>query len=207
MTPHIRPSAPRSQVFTPETVSVCLWRPSRHRTWLLFWRRRGPPLTPCWGRRSRTHCCCSFPPPGQAPARRCSGGTLCITEGGTRRVRLPGARAPDTTAEGPRPSERPRYATPRAGLGTTVPQRHPCRASARKGPPRPCKNYLRAWNWRRHQAQQVWVLSPFFFFCFVLFFKDIYLCIWLFWVLVAANGIFSCCMKTFFFHLFLLVGG
>lgn len=64
--------------------------------------------------------------------------------GGTRRVRLPGARAPDTTAEGPRPSERPRYATPRAGLGTTVPQRHPCRASARKGPPRPCKNYLGA---------------------------------------------------------------
>ena len=63
--------------------------------------------------------------------------------GGTRRVRLPGTRQ-QAACQGPRPNEQPRYATRRAGLGTTVPQRHPCRGSARKGPPRPCKNYLRA---------------------------------------------------------------
>lgn len=66
---------------------------------------------------------------------------------GHETVRLPGTRAPDTrqrdACQGPHPSQQPRYATSRAGLGTTVPQRNPCRRSARKGPPRPCKNYLR----------------------------------------------------------------
>ena len=167
MTPHIRPSPQLSQVFTPETASGCLWHPFLHRTWLLFWKRRGPPSTLCQGKLSRTRCCCSCPPPGLALARRYSWGTLRVTRGGTRWVRLL-----ETCTH--------RHETARLLVKCLVPvssqtMQHKglvlgprflrvihAGGQRGKGLLGPERTISGAWNWRKHQAQQFWVLSPLF---------------------------------------------